>query len=227
MSNVQSKHTPPDRSSLKCAQKHQIGMVSVKNTNNQQNNQHNVCPEWDNERSRQRVWAPRVGVNTNSSQVNQGKETAVDHYHASNHLELNTWARKNVKLFVLCLDKLSAEMTIIVRNNTPGSDLCKLLRATFLRGCWLKCSIFWSTYKHYIYLNIFQDRLANLPSRPSISEFQHPPYFPPPFAASGPASAASADVFTPVSLQHLQTADPYHVTTSLQNFSPPQVSKLL
>ena len=128
---------------------------------------------------------------------------------------------------MLCLDKLSAEMTIIVRNNTPGSDLCKLLRATFLRGCWLKCSIFWSTYKHYIYLNIFQDRLANLPSRPSISEFQHPPYFPPPFAASGPASAASADVFTPVSLQHLQTADPYHVTTSLQNFSPPQVSKLL
>ena len=126
---------------------------------------------------------------------------------------------------MLCLDKLSAEMTIIVRNNTPGSDLCKLLRATFLRGCWLKCSIFWSTYKHYIYLNIFQDRLANLPSRPSISEFQHPPYFPPPFAASGPASAASADVFTPVSLQHLQTADPYHVTTSLQNFSPPQVSQ--
>jgi len=71
-----------------------------------------------------------------------------------------------------------------------------------------------------------EDRLANLPSRPSISEFQHPPYFPPPFAASGPASAASADVFTPVSLQHLQTADPYHVTTSLQNFSPPQASQV-
>ena len=52
----------------------------------------------------------------------------------SNHLELNTWARKNVKLFVLCLDKLSAEMTIIVRNNTPGSDLCKLLRANIPQG---------------------------------------------------------------------------------------------
>ena len=145
---------------------------------------------------------------------------------SNNHLELNTWARKNVKLFVLCLDKLSAEMTIIVRNNTPGSDLCKSCRSNIPLGAEATSNSPLYTNRKYLYyksLNTLQDRLATLPSRPSASEFQHPPYFPPPFAASGPASAASADVFTPVSLQHLQTADPYHVTTSLQNFSPPQV----
>ena len=120
-------------------------------------------------------------------------------------------------------------MTIIVRNNTPGSDLCKSCRSNIPLGAEATSNSPLYTNRKYLYyksLNIFQDRLATLPSRPSASEFQHPPYFPPPFAASGPASAASADVFTPVSLQHLQTADPYHVTTSLQNFSPPQVTRI-
>ena len=80
---------------------------------------------------------------------------------------------------------------------------------------------------------LFQDRLSSLPPAPRtpVSDFQHP-YFPPPFASTGPlagmqhnTAGSAADVFTPVSLQHLQTADPYQVTTTtLHSFSPNQVS---
>ena len=87
------------------------------------------------------------------------------------------------------------------------------------------------------YFCYFQDRLSSLPvpaPRTPVSDFQHP-YFPPPFASTGPLAGmqhntaaggtAVSDVFTPVSLQHLQAADPYQVTTtSLHSFSPNQVS---
>ena len=95
---------------------------------------------------------------------------------------------------------------------------------------------------HHIYRNIcmLQDRLSALPPVPgsrvvaSVSDFQ-PPYFPPPFTVSAPAPAPSphpapapgevlGHLQTPVSLQHLQAADPYQVTTtSLHSFSPSQV----
>ena len=83
---------------------------------------------------------------------------------------------------------------------------------------------------------VFQDRLAVLPaSRTPVSEFQHP-YFPPPFTTpamslQNTAASASAEVFSPAvtTLQHLQTADPYQVTSSaLHNFTTSnQVSLLL
>ena len=87
---------------------------------------------------------------------------------------------------------------------------------------------------------MLQDRLSALPPVPgsrvvaSVSDFQ-PPYFPPPFTVSAPAPAPSphpapapgevlGHLQTPVSLQHLQAADPYQVTTtSLHSFSPSQV----
>merc|ERR1711936_294545 len=69
-----------------------------------------------------------------------------------------------------------------------------------------------------------EDRLSSLPPAPRtpVTEFQHPPYFPPPFTGAMTIQP-NQEVFTP-SLQHLQSADPYQVTTTLHSFSPNQVS---
>ena len=74
-----------------------------------------------------------------------------------------------------------------------------------------------------IYHALFQDRLSSLPPAPRtpVTEFQHPPYFPPPFTGTMTLQP-SQEVFSP-SLQHLQSADPYQVTTTLHSFSPNQV----
>jgi len=74
-----------------------------------------------------------------------------------------------------------------------------------------------------------EERVNNtLPPAPRtpVSEFQHP-YFPPPFASTGTMGLQpTQDVFAP-SIQHLQTADPYQVTTSLHNFQANQVRRIL
>lgn len=61
--------------------------------------------------------------------------------------------------------------------------------------------------------------------RTPVSEFQHP-YFPPPFASTGMGLQPTQDVFAP-SIQHLQAADPYQVSSSIQHFQANQVRRIL
>lgn len=62
--------------------------------------------------------------------------------------------------------------------------------------------------------------------RTPVSEFQHP-YFPPPFASTGTMGVQpTQDVFAP-SIQHLQAADPYQVSSSIQHFQANQVRRIL
>jgi len=70
-----------------------------------------------------------------------------------------------------------------------------------------------------------EERLSSsLPPAPRtpVTEFQHPPYFPPPFTGAMTLQP-NQEVFSP-GLQHLQSADPYQVTTTLHSFSPGQIS---
>ena len=78
---------------------------------------------------------------------------------------------------------------------------------------------------------IFQDRIAPpFPPAPrtpaTTSEFQ-PPYFPPPFAPHGmlQAPTVQAEVFSS-SMQPLNSADPYQVTSTLHQFQTQQVGGL-
>jgi len=69
---------------------------------------------------------------------------------------------------------------------------------------------------------------TTLPQAPRtpVSEFQHP-YFPPPFASTGSMGLQpTQDVFA-TSIQHLQPADPYQVSSTIHNFQANQVRRIL
>ena len=75
---------------------------------------------------------------------------------------------------------------------------------------------------------LFQDRIAPpFPPAPrtpaTTAEFQ-PPYFPPPFAPHGmlQAPTVQAEVFSST-MQPLNSADPYQVTSTLHHFQTQQV----
>ena len=83
-----------------------------------------------------------------------------------------------------------------------------------------------------IYIGLFQDRIAPpFPAAPrtpaTTAEFQ-PPYFPPPFAPHGmlQAPTVQAEVFSST-MQPLNSADPYQVTSTLHHFQTQQVSAKL